>query len=89
MVKYILKRKVLNEQTITELYKILSDKLLDYEDRRMGNKYREASVYIIQSNRLDATINQGLPYTDIPKYMETFLNMLIMEKVFLIKQNIL
>ena len=80
---------MLNEQTITELYKILSDKLLDYEDRRMGNKYREASVYIIQSNRLDATINQGLPYTDIPKYMETFLNMLIMEKVFLIKQNIL
>ena len=80
---------MLNEQTITELYKILSDKLLDYEDRRMGNKYREASVYIIQSNRLDATINQGLPYTDIPKYMETFLNMLLMEKVFLIKQNIL
>ena len=80
---------MLNEQTITELYKILSDKLLDYEDRRMGNKYREAPVYIIQSNRLDATINQGLPYTDIPKYMETFLNMLMMEKVFLIKQNIL
>ena len=71
--QYILKRKGINEETVAELYKILSDKLLCYEDRiRMGDKYREAPVYILQNGRLDDTIDQGLPYTDVPKYMESF-----------------
>ena len=71
--QYILKGKSINSETVAELYKILSDKLLSFEDRRrMGEKYREAPVYILQNGRLDDTIDEGLPFEEVPKFMDSF-----------------
>lgn len=71
--QYILKGKGINSETVAELYKILSENLLGIEDRmRMGDKYREAPVYILQNGRLDDTMDEGLPFKEVPKYMDAF-----------------
>lgn len=71
--QYILKRKKITEENVAELYQILSQNLLSIDDRiRMGDKYRTAPVYILQSGRLDNSMDEGLPYNMVPEYMKEF-----------------
>lgn len=71
--RYILDGKDITEENVKELYKILSKDLLCSSDKdRMGELYRTAPVYILQSGRLDDTMDQGLPAEEIPEFMQEF-----------------
>lgn len=73
--QYILKRKDINENTVAELYKILSKGLLTPNDlSRMGTKYRTAPVYILQNGRLDDSMDQGINADDIQRLMDQYFN---------------
>ena len=73
--KYILQGKEINEHTLNNLYNILSKDLLDeFCKTHMGRLYREAKVYILSHGRLDFSMDEGLPYKDIEKYMECYFN---------------
>ena len=71
--KYILEGKEINEETVRELYSILSKDLLCQEDKeRMGEYYRTAPVYILNKGRLDATIDYGVDASKLNEYMDIF-----------------
>ncbi len=71
--QYILKRKSINEETVAELYQILSRGLLCKDDKdRMGPMYRTAPVYILKNGRLDGTMDQGIDSAEIPDYMKIY-----------------
>lgn len=71
--KYILQGDTINEDNVSKLYKILSRDLLDERDlARMGEKYRNAPVYILQNGRLDGTMDHGLDANDVPEFMKEF-----------------
>ena len=38
----------------------------------MGEKYREAPVYILKSGRLDDSMDEGIPYKKIEEYMDSY-----------------
>ncbi len=71
--KYILERKIINKETLKELYAILSKKLLSAEDvSNMGKYYRKNDVYIFYSNNPDK-FDTGMPSTEIDEYMSMLL----------------
>lgn len=72
---YILHHKKIDEEHLLELYNILSNGLLSmYDIENMGEKYREAKVYILQNGRLDMEFDEGIDYQLIPKYMAYYFN---------------
>lgn len=71
--KYILEGKEINEETVRELYSILSKDLLCKEDKeRMGEYYRTAPVYILNKGRLDDTIDHGVDASKLNEFMDMF-----------------
>lgn len=61
--QFILRNKIMDEKHLKKLYGILSDGLLDsYDISRMGDKYREAPVYILDCGRLTNTLDEGVSY---------------------------
>ena len=71
--QYILKGQDITEENVLKLYKILSKDLLEeYDLSHMGEKYREAPVYILKSGRLDDSMDEGIPYKKIEEYMDSY-----------------
>ena len=71
--RYILEGRDITEDNVSELYQILSKDLLDERDReRMGDKYRNAPVYILQNGRLDDTMDHGMDASVVPDFMKVF-----------------
>ena len=71
--QYILKGQDITEENVLKLYKILSKDLLEeYDLSHMGEKYREAPVYILKSGRLDDSMDEGIPYEKIEEYMDSY-----------------
>ena len=71
--KYILTHKTMDENHLKTLYDILSDGLLEKCDIvKMGDLYREDTVYILKNGRLDTEPDHGLPFELVPKYMKIY-----------------
>ena len=71
--QYILKGQDITEENVLKLYKILSKDLLEeYDLSHMGEKYRNAPVYILKSGRLDDSMDEGIPYEKIEEYMDSY-----------------
>ena len=71
--KYILEGREINQETVRELYSILSRDLLSIEDRsRMGEYYRTAPVYILNNGRLDDSMDLGIEAEHLSEYMKVF-----------------
>ena len=69
--QYILTHQNINKESIKELYKILSDGLLDaYSINNMGKYYREKPVYILKGDRLDVEPYQGMDEKYVEEYMD-------------------
>ena len=70
--QYILEHKEINQESLKELYAILSNGLLCKEDlERMGEYYRTAPVYILKSGRLDYTPFMGINHDKLPYFMDS------------------
>lgn len=70
---YIIYNHEINEESLHELYKILSYGLLEeYDLKNMGKLYREAPVYIFQNGRMETVLQEGLNYNDIEKYITMY-----------------
>lgn len=70
---YIIHNHEINEESLHELYKILSYGLLEeYDLKNMGKLYREAPVYIFQNGRMETVLQEGLNYNDIEKYITMY-----------------
>lgn len=70
---YIIHNHEINEESLHELYKILSYGLLEeYDLKNMGKLYREAPVYIFQNGRMETILQEGLNYNDIEKYITMY-----------------
>ena len=71
--QYILKNKIVDENHLSELYKILSSGLLEDSDlSRMGALYRGDTVYILNQGRLDYDLYEGVHYTNISELMDKY-----------------
>lgn len=71
--QYILTHKHINKETLRELYKELSEGLLDkYARTNMGEYYRQKPVYIIKGNRLDIEPFEGMKAEKIDYHMNQF-----------------
>ena len=70
--QYIMKNREITEDNVLKLYDILSKNLLEaYDINHMGDKYREAPVYILKGGRLDDSMDQGIPYNKIQDFMDS------------------
>lgn len=68
--RYILNNKEINKDNLKELYRLLSDGLLDEEDKaNMGEYYRNEPVYIFFSDRLDVEPDKGVDPERVEEYM--------------------
>lgn len=73
--QYIMKNREITEDNVLKLYDILSKNLLEaYDINHMGDKYREAPVYILKGGRLDDFMDQGIPYNKIQEFMDSYYN---------------
>lgn len=64
--RYILEGRELTEENLKELYRILSDGLLEEQDRAMmGEYYRQAPVYIYYSDCPSKLPDEGVPASEI------------------------
>lgn len=73
--QYIMKNREITEDNVLKLYDILSKNLLEaYDINHMGDKYREAPVYILKGGRLDDSMDQGIPYNKIQEFMDSYYN---------------
>ena len=71
--QYILTHKRINQNSLKELYSVLSKNLLQPSDAvRMGDFYRTAPVYILKNNRLDLEPFRGLNEKKLDEYMNQF-----------------
>ena len=67
--EFILKNKEINKDSLKKLYNILSDGLLKESDKnRMGEYYREGTVYIMRGTSLDRYF-KGVDPKNIDEYM--------------------
>ena len=67
--QYILKNKTINKDNLRKLYGILSNGLLnDSDQKRMGEYYREGTVYIMRGTSLERYF-KGVDPKDIDEYM--------------------
>ena len=82
--QYILTHKKIDKDSLKELYRLLSENILDPRDKiRMGEYYRTAPVYIIKGNRLDIEPYMGMNENKIEYHMDQlfdFINNDILEE---------
>ena len=82
--QYILTHKKIDKDPLKELYRLLSENILDPRDKiRMGEYYRTAPVYIIKGNRLDIEPYMGMNENKIEYHMDQlfdFINNDILEE---------
>lgn len=75
--RYILKERNIDESHLKELYAILSEGLLSaYDLTHMGNKYREASVFILRNGRLDGSYDEGVEVNKIQELINYYFDLL-------------
>ena len=74
--QYILQGKPITEENIASLYRIISKDLISPKElSMMGDKYRNAPVYILFKGRLmDETTRTGLDNELIPEFINNYLN---------------
>ena len=73
--QYILTHENINKYTLRDLYRLLSDGLLDeYSINNMGDFYRQRPVYILKGDRLDIEPYQGINQNDLDYYMNILFN---------------
>lgn len=73
--KYILSHDDITEESLNELYKILSKGLLSESDlSRMGKYYRKEDVFILFNGRLDNTMDKGVNPSLIEELIQSYLN---------------
>ena len=71
--KYIFTNNIMDKEHLLELYKILSDGLLNISEMaRMGEYYREDKVYILRKGRIDMELAEGIDYSLIDRYMDIY-----------------
>lgn len=71
--QYILNHRKVDKHQLQNLYNILSKDLLEERDlKRMGDYYRQAPVYILQNNRLDIELSEGVGFEKIAEYMDYY-----------------
>ena len=71
--KYIFTNNIMDKEHLLELYKILSDGLLNSSEMaRMGEYYREDKVYILRKGRIDMELAEGIDYSLIDRYMDIY-----------------
>ncbi len=71
---YILNHRNINKVSLLELYTILSDDILDSDERLLdGNSYRHAPVYIHWSNNPDIAPAQGAHPENVDAMMENLI----------------
>ena len=73
--KYVLSHDDITEESLNELYRILSNGLLSPRDlSRMGKYYREDDVYILFNGRMDNTMDKGVAPSLIEELVQSYLN---------------
>lgn len=73
--KYVLSHDDITEESLNELYRILSNGLLSPRDlSRMGKYYREDDVYILFNGRIDNTMDKGVAPSLIEELVQSYLN---------------
>lgn len=73
--KYVLSHDDITEESLNELYRILSNGLLSPKDlSRMGKYYREDDVYILFNGRMDNTMDKGVAPSLIEELVQSYLN---------------
>lgn len=71
--QYIMKRGYIDKDSLRELYRILSDGLLDeYSNNNMGEYYRDGEVYILRSNSL-GDFDKGVNSRQVNALMDDYL----------------
>lgn len=74
---YILREKDITKESLKKLYSILSRDLLDYEDKiRMGEYYRNDTVYILRRGALSLEPDEGLEASKIDEFMNSYFEFL-------------
>ena len=73
---YILNNQNINEDSLKELYSILSKDLLEERDAsRMGDYYRTAPVYIVKGDIISKSVDEldkGIPESRIEEFMQAY-----------------
>lgn len=71
--QYIIAHKKVDKIHLKELYQILSSGLLEKSDSlRMGEFYRNDTVYILKNGRLDMSLDEGVDVDNIKKLMDKY-----------------
>lgn len=74
--KYVLSHDDITEESLNELYRILSNGLLSPRDlSRMGKYYREDDVYILFNGRMDNTMDKGVAPSLIEELVQSYLKL--------------
>ena len=77
---YILNNPSINEESLKELYDILSKDLLEERDAaRMGTYYRTAPVYIVKGGIISKNVDEldkGIPENRIDEFMQAYFEFL-------------
>lgn len=74
---YILKRRVIDKDSVRELYRIISKGVIKPNlQTKMGEYYREAPVYILKNGRLDLEPDQGINYKNVERFMDAYFEFL-------------
>ena len=75
--RFILEHRKIDESHLKELYAILSEGLLSpYDLTHMGDKYREAPVFILKSGRLDESYDEGVEVNKIQELINYYFDLL-------------
>ena len=75
--QYILENHNFSQDSLKEIYDILSNGLLDeYDLTHFGKFYRLAPVYILRYGRLDNTLDEGIDYQKIPDLIDKYFQFL-------------
>ncbi len=74
---YILKEGNITKDNLRKLYSLLSEGLLEENDKeRMGEYYRTDTVYILRNGRLDIEMDEGIPAERIDEFMDAYFQFL-------------
>jgi len=70
--KYILLNKEINKENLRELYRILSDELLEEKYKNNMDYYRKGPVYILRGNNLCLEPFNGMDHNRLNYFMDMF-----------------
>lgn len=75
--QYILSHKQISKDSLSELYKTISDGLLSEEDKKaMQNGYRNGEVFIFNSTKYGNIPDRGVPASKIDEFLDAYFQFL-------------